>query len=239
MSTDQKTCYKLVKELKSGILPKELQEIQCGPLCHARWLTTAQRTVFMWTRQHGFTGSNLKTLELLVQFCLEFFFKLYFDIKVKFHLEDAPYHILTQLRILQTLPKKVRDAVTFYIRTGAWYAHCGCLLLSLLAIDQYQDRKFAVDKIRGKADYGDTSVSPRITPKLNLSATSLTKLILWNPKDVNEPVSTCSMSRQEIRRCLDKPFDVPTFSCHTQSTKRAVKLVTEAAGSVAGQGWVC
>ena len=43
------------------------------------------------------------------------------------------------------------------------------------------------------------------------------------------------MYRQEIRRCLDKPFDVPTFSCHTQSTERAVKLVTEAAGSVAGQ----
>ena len=149
MSTDQKTCYKLVKELKSGILPKELQEIQCGPLCHARWLTSAQRTVFMLTRKHGFTGSNLKTLELLVQFCLEYYFKLYFDIKVKFHLEDAPYHILTQLRILKTLPKKVRDAVTFYIRTGAWYAHCGCLLLSLLAIDQYQDRKFAVDKIKG------------------------------------------------------------------------------------------
>ena len=41
------------------------------------------------------------------------------------------------------------------------------------------------------------------------------------------------LSRQEIRRYLDKPFDVPKFSCHIQSTERAVNLVTEAA--VAGQ----
>merc|ERR1719500_2083809 len=48
-----------------------MQEILCGPLCHARfvtnaqcnnyhimerthiWLTTAQRIVYMWTRKHG------------------------------------------------------------------------------------------------------------------------------------------------------------------------------------------
>jgi hypothetical protein len=76
----------------------------------------------MWTRKHGFTAVNLKILELLVKFCLVYYFKLYFDIKVKHHLEDAPYHILTELRILKTLPHKVRNGITFYIRTGAWYA---------------------------------------------------------------------------------------------------------------------
>ena len=50
MSTDQKTCYKLVQAVKAGALPVELQEMLCGPLCHARWLTTAQRLIFMWTR---------------------------------------------------------------------------------------------------------------------------------------------------------------------------------------------
>ena len=39
MSTDQCQCYKLVKE---GRLPKKMQEMMCGPLCHARWLTTGQ-----------------------------------------------------------------------------------------------------------------------------------------------------------------------------------------------------
>ena len=83
MSTDQKQCYKLVQAVKSGVLPPALQEIMCGKLSHARWLTTGQGLVFMWTKKHGLTGSNLKVLEMLVKFCLEYYFKICFVIKVK------------------------------------------------------------------------------------------------------------------------------------------------------------
>ena len=38
---------------------------------------------------------NLQTLELVVKFCFDFYFKLFFDIKVKHLILDAPYHILT------------------------------------------------------------------------------------------------------------------------------------------------
>ena len=43
------------------------------------------------------------------------------------------------------------------------------------------------------------------------------------------------MTRAEIKAFLDKPYDPPKFSCHTQSTERCVKLVTEAASAVCGQ----
>ena len=39
MSTDQRTCYTLVEAVKKGILPEEMQEMRCGPLCHARFVT--------------------------------------------------------------------------------------------------------------------------------------------------------------------------------------------------------
>ena len=39
MSTDQRISYSLVEAVKKGILPEELQEILCGPLCHARFIT--------------------------------------------------------------------------------------------------------------------------------------------------------------------------------------------------------
>ena len=38
MSTDQKTCYKLVNALKQGSLPISLQDLKCGPLNHARFI---------------------------------------------------------------------------------------------------------------------------------------------------------------------------------------------------------
>ena len=237
MSTDQKTCYKLVKAVKEGVLPVELQDMLCGTLNHARWLTTAQRLVFLWTRNHGLSGNNLKVLELLVKFCLEYHFKIYFDLKVHHDLVDGPYHILTQLRILKTMPKKVRDAVTFYIRTGAWYAHSECILNTLLASADRDDRIFAVDqimKLRGVDDYGDMSVRPRVTPKINLSAQSLIKLIQWKAGEVAEPVFTVNLSKQEIQQFRDTPFQPPKFSCNTQATERCVKLVTEAAAAVAG-----
>ena len=143
-----------------------MQEMQCGALPHARWNTNGESIIYLWTMKHDLTGSNLKVLEMLVKFCLEWYFKLYFDIKVKHYIVDAPYHILTCL--LKTLPRKVQKAVTFYVRTGAWYAHSECLLLSLLSSSKFEDRKFAVDqilKLRGKNEYGDTSVMPRVNPR--------------------------------------------------------------------------
>jgi len=181
----------------------------------------------MWTRKHGLIGENLKTLELLVNFCLDYYFKLYFNIKVRHHIVDAPYHILTALRILKTQPKTVRDAVTFYVRTGAWYAHPECLLISLLASNTQSDREFAIKqimKLRGNSEFGDNSLRPRLTPKLNLSAISLTRLITWKPGQVQEPSFTCSLSKAEIQSFKDKPYNPPKFSCHTQSTERCPAL---------------
>jgi hypothetical protein len=229
--------YKLVKAVKSGFLPPELREIQCGKISHARWLTTGQSHIYMWTRKHGLGNKDLKTLETLVVFCLQFYFPLYYDIKVKNRLQDAPYHILTQLRLLKKQPKKVQDMVTFYVRTGAWFSHPECILVSLLASQSEGDRRFAVNqilKLRGKNNYGDTSVRPRITPKMNLSATSLQKLITWKSSQVHEPVFTCTLSNDEIKEFLSKPYDVPKFSIHIQSTERAVTQVTEAAAAVVG-----
>ena len=173
LSTDSQMCYKLVAAVKSGHLPNVMQEMHCGPLCYASWFTNVQRIFFLWTRKHGLTGENLKTHNLLVRFCLDFYLKLFFDIKVKHHIMDAPYHILTELRILKKQPKKVKYAVTFYVRTGAWYEHPECLLVFFLASNTMLDREFAIKqimKLRGNSEFRDDSLRPRITSKLNLSA---------------------------------------------------------------------
>ena len=62
MSTDQKTSYRLVTAVKSGSLPESLQYLKCGELSHARWLTTGQRVLFLWTRKHGLTKKHIARL---------------------------------------------------------------------------------------------------------------------------------------------------------------------------------
>ena len=238
LCTDANICYQYCQALKSGILPPKLLELKPGPIVHSRWLTTGEAVLFMWPRKHGLQGKDRKNLELLVKFCLQSYFKLYFDIKVKHHLIHGPYHVLTQLCILRTLPKKVQNIVTPYIRTGAWYSHSECILLSLLGSADGDDRQFAVDmimKIRGQNELGDTSVRPRLMPKLNLKATTLRNMITWKVKEAHEPIFTCKLTREQLKELLIKPFDVPKFSIHTQSTERCVKQVTEAAAAVVGQ----
>ena len=70
----------------------------------------------------------------------------------------------------------MQKIVTPYIRTGAWYSHSECILLSLLGSNKTKDRMFAVEKIlkiRGDQELGDFSVRDRRMPKLNLSTSSL------------------------------------------------------------------
>ena len=87
----------------------------------------------------------------------------------------------------------------------------------------------------GETGSSVTQRSPRITPKLNLTATTLQKFISWQLDQLQEPVFTCSLTREEIDVIVVKPYEVPDFSIHTQSTERAMKQVTEVAAAVVGQ----
>ncbi|KAG0716929.1 hypothetical protein GWK47_008481 [Chionoecetes opilio] len=125
-----------------------------------RWLTTAQSLVYMWTRKHGLTGKELITLEIPVKYCLQVYFKLYYDIKVHHRLEDGPS---TSSRsssdevAAQEGPNSC-DPSTCGQEHGS---HSECVLLSLIASQSEDDRRFTVTqilKLRAGAGYGDTSV---------------------------------------------------------------------------------
>ena len=82
----------------------------------------------------------------------------------------------------------------------------------MLSSEDKEDRKFAVSiilKIRGNKELGDMSVRPRKTPKLNLNATTLKTLITWKIAECDEPEVTCKMTKEELNKCLDRPYKVP------------------------------
>ena len=125
-----------------------------------------------------------------------------------------------------------------YIRSGAWFAHSEPLLLTLLASNDKDERSFAVEtisKLREGRDRGQKDPRPRRTPNLNIEATKPRDLIDWNIETILEPIFTCDLTLDELKRFKEVPFQAPYYPNHTQSTERAVKQVTEAAGSVCGQ----
>ena len=114
MCTDACVSYKYICAIKECHLPPELANLKPGPIVHSRWLTNGEALLFLWTRHHGLVGNEAKNLKVLVKFCVESYFKMYFDIKVKHHLIHGPYHILMQLRILQTQPNSFNSKCVLY-----------------------------------------------------------------------------------------------------------------------------
>lgn len=51
----------------------------------------------------------------------------------------------SQVRILRTLPQAVKTIITPYIRSGAWYSHSDCVLLSKLGSKDKEDRRFTAE----------------------------------------------------------------------------------------------
>ena len=238
LSTDQHNCYLLVKAIKSSNLSRDLANKKGGPINHARWLTTGQALLMLWVREHNLHGETLKKFELIVNFLVQSYFKLYFDIKVKNSLVYGPIHVLTSLRIFRTQPKEVQDAIKDTIIRGAYHAHSENLILSLLSSNVEEDRVFAIKKIleiRGDFTRGNDSARDRITPTLNFEANSLRELISWDVNIPYEPIFTCKLSSESIKSFREIPMKVQQFPIHSQSTERAVQHVSKACMLVYGQ----
>ena len=238
LSTDQHNCYLLVKAIKSGNLSRDLANKKGGPINQARWLTTGQALLMLWVRDHKLHGETLRKFELIVNFLIQSYFKLYFDIKVKNSLVHGPIHVLTSLRIYRTQAKEVQDAIKETIVRGAYHAHSENIILSLLSSNIEEDRVFAIEKIlqiRGAFNRGDTYARDRITPTLNFEANSLRELINWDANIPFEPIFTCKLSSESIKSFRSAPLKVQHFPIHSQSTERAVQHVSKACMLVYGQ----
>ena len=85
------------------------------------------------------------------------------------------------------------------------------------------EREFGVNHIlkpRGEKEHGDNSPRARVTPKINLDATSLINLIDWKDGEVFEPSLTCWRSSSEIKTYRDTPYQPPKIHSHAQSCER-------------------
>ena len=88
--------------------------------------------------------------------------------------------------------------------------------------------------MRGEDEFGDLEPRSHNTPDINFEANNIIELINWKKEAIHEPVFSCDLKKAEIRDIISNPLQIDYFPLHTQSTERAVKLVTEAASSVCG-----
>ena len=67
---------------------------------------------------------------------------------------------------------------------------------------------------------------------MNLDAISLQDFISW--KKAKEPILTCCITKEELKKFKEVPLKAPYFCLHTQGIERAVTEVTEVSEAVYG-----
>ena len=242
LSTDQKHAYQLYLAVTSGNLSKKLAETKCGPLNHARWLTTANRIMKLWTSCHNLTIQEKKDLKSVVQWIVCCYYPIWFYIKCNSGFLNGPYHVLKQVQYMRLLSSEIQKSVKESVQRNCYWAHSENILQTLICSEKKTDRKFAVNKIidlrKKQAELNQTqkkdsrnknkkNIRVRINPTLNFSAKNLTDLIDWS--EALEPVLTQSISSNDLCKFIDKPMSgLPEFTTHTQSVERIVKEVTRA-----------
>ena len=70
------------------------------------------------------------------------------------------------------------------------------------------------------------SKSTHTKPKIRLNASTTKKLITW--KEVHEPVFSCHLNIDELKKLRESPLKVPDYSVQAQSCEQAVDQLSAA-----------
>jgi len=144
LSSDQYYGYQICLAVMSGYLDPDLQKLQIGPIVHSRWLTLACRILRFYTS----TKQPSKSLVQLTNFCLKIYFPIWFNIKKENKITVGAKHFFKLIERVHQFPTdKVRDISMKVLQRNAYFAHSENVILGMLAEDDENIHRRAVEKI--------------------------------------------------------------------------------------------
>ena len=143
LSSDQKLLYRYVMAIWDGMVPPSLISLRCGPINHSRWLTLATRLLILYTR----TPNPCDGLQTVVQFIVQVYAPLWFQIKKNNNFIYGPSAIFTAISLINQQPESVREVVRSVVQRNAWFAEVGIMLCSMLGSEERRVREKTVEVI--------------------------------------------------------------------------------------------
>ena len=237
LSSDQHLLFLVYQSVKTGTIRPELYSLTPGPVSHSRWLTHAIRVLVLYMKRNGLKGKDKANLDKFVKFLMTNYIVMWFRLKQKPSICEAPRHLFSQIQLLKLLPPQVRSIAKNNIARNAYWAHTECLLLSMLTDSNEKVRSVAVDKIlsiKKEQEYGDKSIRKFLIPQLRFDTAGYTEMIDWYSEALYEPCLTAGLTSSQVTDLKYSALSLPSYPAHTQSVERLVKQTTGAAESVAG-----
>ena len=241
LSSDQKTLYKLLKMVKTGEKIPHIEEYTPGAMGSARWLTQAASMLRVYFSKHGLDADESRKLQIIVNSIVEAYGPMWFEIKSKPTLIQAPKHWFKLLQIANRLDEEVRDEVKKNITRNSYYFHSESILLCYAASEVRSEREFAVRMIKLiRCRQEDPSLGrklPRVRQnpkKLNFAAASLDEVIT-DKEYQHESLLTCDIPYNELDKLIEEPLQVVPYPSNTQNVERNVRRMAQAGRYVSSQ----
>ena len=141
-------------------------------------------------------------LNKIVHFIMTNYGPMWFAIKLRPLITDAPKHLFLQTKLLQLLPEDVLNIVKPYVTRNAYNAHPENLLIAMLDDDDELVRKKAVSIILNLRKKNPTSTRPiRLfrPPRILYDADCYHELIDWEKETMTEPPLTFNLSEADLK----------------------------------------
>jgi hypothetical protein len=213
-----------------------LQTASPGALCHARWLTRANRTL----RLYMGTKNPSSELQKIVSFIVVVYAPTWFQIKSHPHSCDGATNFFFLLRMCRELnDDHMRECVKKVLSRNCYFAHPENILIAAVDDSDYVVRRDAVEKIVYARKNVDANKGVRKFSKssinLNFAAKSYYDLIDWTCSLITPPPLLSSLSDDKLSSAAELgPILMPRLPCHTQAVERSIKDVTRVSTKVFG-----
>ena len=222
LSTDQKYMFDMYQAVKNGICSQSLAARDPGPINHARWLTTANRILRLYVA----TEKPFEGLISVVNYIMNVYVPMWFNIKCKWSCINGPIHVAETLRRVSGLKDSTQKVVLPVIQRNAYFAHPENVLLSMLQEKNGKTRELAWTRIQearnrqteeGKKGKSTLKKKPKkgtrseaakstvrrfVIPPLKSDAKKYSELFDWKAKYVYEPPFTRKYSDDDITRFI-------------------------------------
>ena len=238
MSRDFVLLYRYSRAVSEGSVSDDLASQKPGPLNHARWGTLALRVLIHYTRS---TNPPDQLVEM-VKFIVQVYSVTLFNTSYKSKFTSGAPLLFEMMNLIKTQSEEVQQIAKPVVQNNAYFAHPENVLAAMLADEDEEVRRDAVNKILALRKMKNEPKKSKMirgirvfkVPKLNWDASKYIEIFDWTTTNITEPPVTKSFSEDDLLTAFEAPLLFPDYSLHTQAVERAVKLVSEASKVVYG-----
>ena len=154
LSTDQYYAYRICWSVITGEVDEDLALLEVGPLNHSRWLTLACRIL----RYYVSVSKPSRNLKTIADFVVKVYFASWFQIKINKKLTDGSKNLFFLLQRINKISQiSIREICYQVINNNSYFAHGENILLAMVADEDEEVRRIAINKILSLKGYGATN----------------------------------------------------------------------------------